>query len=340
MKFVYALLAVLAAAVLASPAPAAVSTTGPVPPQAAGRADESIVTALLGDALGEVVIPVPGYKWHDGCGPTAVGMVVGYYAAQYPNLVRGDPDAMMASAGHYADYVLPMDTGYPYPPAPDKSELPEGDEHPSDSVADFMHTSFSYYYLFYGQSATNMGVPAFTDYVSSVYPGVAASGVTYYSTKLTWPIVTAELDAARPMVFGVDSDGDGACDHFVTVIGYRDTSGYPEYCCWDTWSTTLVRWERFRPLSAAYPWGVWGGYSYAIGGAADTTPPVTTVSHGKKGAYYLTATDSGSGVYRTYYRVSTEWWIMGDSFRLTKGTAYFYSTDNAGNVEQTKSVTR
>ena len=29
---------------------------------------------------GEVLIAgVPSYAWHDGCGPTATGMIVGYY---------------------------------------------------------------------------------------------------------------------------------------------------------------------------------------------------------------------------------------------------------------------
>ena len=53
----------------------------------------------------------------------------------------------------------------------------------------------------------------------------------------------------------VDCTGDGLTDHAVTGIGYRETSGYPEYACWDTWSRS-VRWERFRAVSDTYAWGV------------------------------------------------------------------------------------
>ena len=71
---------------------------------------------------------------------------------------------------------------------------------------------------------------------------------SYGSASLTFALLKQEIDAGRPLVLCVDSTGDGVTDHAVVGIGYRETSGYPEYACWDTWSRS-VRWERFRALS-------------------------------------------------------------------------------------------
>ena len=125
---------------------------------------------------------------------------------------------------------------------PDKSELPAGDEHASDSVADFMHTSWSVDGSPYGSSWSSMLGPGFTGYVKLKYPASSPVSRTYAGTNLTWPMVKAEIDAGRPMAFLVDATGDGRTDHFVAVIGYREVNGYPEYACWDTWSLSTVRW--------------------------------------------------------------------------------------------------
>jgi hypothetical protein len=95
--------------------PDAQSTSGPEPPallRTAGLSAEPAVT---------VTIPgVPAYDWHHGCGPTAAGMVVGYWDGQgYDALVPGDAstqtaavEKMMASEGpasNYTDYCEPVD---------------------------------------------------------------------------------------------------------------------------------------------------------------------------------------------------------------------------------------
>ena len=99
-----------------------------------------------------------------------------------------------------------------------------------------MHTSWSVDRLFYGWSYSNMIGAAFHDYVDSVAPQYAPSTSDYYmGSTLTWTLVKGEIDAGRPLVFLVDSSGDGDTDHFVTVVGYRESGGYPEYACWDTW---------------------------------------------------------------------------------------------------------
>ena len=142
------------------------STSGPEPPPGLERVQREPTRT-------QVVLTVPAYLWHNGCGPTAVGMVVGYYDnLGWDDLVPGEiaddsPEAqqMIASHGsvdypaHYEDYVLPQDGGLSTP-SNDKSEPPVGDEHASNSVADFMHASWSADGLLYGWSYSNMAGPA------------------------------------------------------------------------------------------------------------------------------------------------------------------------------------
>ena len=160
------------------------SKTGPTPPanvkfrDASGDNEVSLRGASVAGAPGEVVIVgVPAYKWRDGCGPTAAAMVVGYWDGHgYDDLVPGsaewqtaDVDQMMSthgaaeSPGHYEDYALPGETGATV--LPDKSELPLGDEHASNSVADFAHTSWSVDGSFYGSTWSSLLGPGFTGYV-------------------------------------------------------------------------------------------------------------------------------------------------------------------------------
>jgi len=65
------------------------SSTGPVPPKGVdivGHIFDSKGTTL------EVVIDgVPAYNWYRGCGPTAEGMVFGYYDTHgFPDLLPGN----------------------------------------------------------------------------------------------------------------------------------------------------------------------------------------------------------------------------------------------------------
>ena len=173
---------------------------------------------------------------------------------------RWSPRTATAGAPrHYEDYSLPKDDGSE-DVLDDKSEEPAGDEHDADSVADFMHTSWSVYGLRYGWSWTDMVGPAFVDYAELRLSGVTASYTDlYYGESGTWALTFArlkqEIDAGRPLVLCVDCNGDGRTDHAVAGIGYRETSGYAEYACWDTWSRS-IRWERFRGVSSSYQWGV------------------------------------------------------------------------------------
>jgi len=337
------------------------TTTGRTPPISAVAAFKG---ASVAGGAGEVVIPgVPAYEWRDGCAPTAVAMVVGYWDAHgYDDLVPGDAQTQTeavsqtiashgspASPRHYEDYALPMDQNGL---ALDKSEAPVGDEHVSDSVADFLHTSWSSEGLYYGGTWSSMIPVGFVDYARSKYPIMTPVSNKYSGTALTWALVKGEIDAGRPMVFFVDATADGRSDHAVTVVGYRETNGVPEWACWDTWSVTSLRWSEFRGMSTSYGFGVWGGWTFTMGAATpepaptpaptptptpaptpspppapvvDTAPPVTT-AHGADDAWHrtsvtlaLSATDDWSGVAYTEFALDGGIWMRGDALTLTLG---------------------
>ena len=154
-----------------------------------------------------------------------------------------------------------------------------------------MCTSFSAHGLAYGWTYTHMVGPALVAYSDLTLPGVTASYENLYygvagSSALTFDRLRQEIDAGRPLVMCVDCSGDGVTDHAVTGIGYRETDGYPEYACWDTWSTS-VRWQRFRAVSSAYAWGVSSATAFSLGAAVapgvDDTAPVTTVAGAAEG---------------------------------------------------------
>ena len=259
------------------------STSGPIPPP--GLFDGykvDTLAPLAGDTPQNIVAGVPPYHWHDGCGPTAAGMVIGYWDGHgFPDLVPGSAfeqtaavDAMMASPEHYDEYALPMD--WPGGPLePDLSEPPAGDEHSDDSVADFMRTSQSASNNYYGwswYSHMDDGLVGYAQYANSGYD-VTCQSKTWGT--FTWGEFCAEIDAHRPVVFLVDFSADGVSDHFITAIGYReDERGrmYASYNTWDPW----VHWYDFGPMSTERRWGIYGATFFRIAGTL--TPSSVTVT--------------------------------------------------------------
>ena len=235
------------------------STTGPVPPVglAEGFPPEALDYA--------VVIPgVPAYLWYNGCGPTATGMVLGYWDGNgFDDLVEGSAatqtpavDDMISSAGNYNDYCLPLDF-YPIL-RPDLSEPPFGDEHPDDCVADFMKTSQSYHSNYYGWSWFSHMDDALAGYVALVTPDYEMYVENLLWANLTWSRFCSEIDANQPVVLLVDTDGDGSTDHFITAIGYGEQSETPMYACLNTWDTG-VHWYEFAQIGSGQEWGIYGG---------------------------------------------------------------------------------
>ena len=270
----------LSAMAFAEDIPEAQSTSGPIPP--AGVMSVQMAAAETGTEV--IIDQVPGYAWRHGCGPTAVGMVVGYYDRMgFHKLIDGDSatqtnavNQAIASQrgagdpGHYEDYCLPMDntgTGL----LADKSELPDGDEHASDCIADYMKASWSSRKNYYGWSYSTEIDDSFIGFVEHQAPEQYNPTVSsYYRTSMTWTLLQNEIDAGRPMVFLVDTDGDNRTDHFVTVVGYR-TSPSNQYGCLDTWSPyDEIRWFNFEYLASGVSWGIWGGWAFELDEAAIT----------------------------------------------------------------------
>lgn len=267
------------------------SKTGPKPPLEVLEGDKAKSTDSIESVRSEVTLPVPAYSWRHGCGPTALGMVVGYYdSLGYRDLIVGsgfsqteEVNQMIASGGnnsnpnlpgseeHYEDYAAPQDS---YPNMLNDAYITAGRiPHSDNSLADFMDTSKSTRGNYYGWSWSNDVGPAFVDYTAQRNSTYQASYLSYYASNgsLTWNVLTSEIDSGRPMVFLVDSDGNGGTDHFVTVIGYR-TSPTLQYGSLDTWSTTSVRWQDFDYIASGTDWGIWGGWSFRLQGEINLGP--------------------------------------------------------------------
>lgn len=259
------------------------SRTGPTPPAAVLERDAAKLPDRAEDVRSAVTLPVPAYMWRHGCGPTALAMVVGYYDMNglddlIPGPASSQTDAVdqaIASGGsasspfppgserHYEDYARPEDS---YPDMVVDDYISSGrPPHADDSIADYMHTSKSTHGNYYGWSWSNHVGPAFVSYVQQQNATYVPHFQNYfaYDNTLTWAVLTSEIDAGRPMVFLVDTDGNGGTDHFVTVVGYR-TSPTLQYGAWDTWSTDAIRWENFAYIGSGVPWGVWGGTALKV----------------------------------------------------------------------------
>ena len=247
------------------------STSGPLAP-------EGVFQGLaLNSPEAVTVLDVPAYLWHHGCGPTSAGMVLGYWDSHgFDDLVSGnaltqtpDVDAMIASTENYDDYCVPIDS----PPTllPDLSEPPAGDEHADNSLADFMKTSQSAHDNYYGWSWFNHMDDALSGYVELVAPAYFTSVQNWYFNDFSWEAFKAEIDAGRPPVFLVDTDGDGYTDHFVPAIGYSEDGGTNQYACLNTWDQD-VHWYEYQKISAGQPWGIYGATTFFISNG----PPVIT----------------------------------------------------------------
>jgi hypothetical protein len=215
-----------------------------------------------------VISEVPAYIWRHGCGPTAVGMIIGYHDAHgFPRLIEGEAsfqgelvNSAIASIENYYDYCLPLD----YEPwlLADKSEAPFGDEHNNNCIADYMKTSQSYYSNYYGWSWDSDIKPSFENYVSSV--GKYWCAATRYSfLDFSWDSLKNEINGNRPLVFLVDTDGDDMTDHFIAVVGYNSEGGVDYFGCYNTWDMN-VHWYPYRAMGNGKGWGVYSITTFNI----------------------------------------------------------------------------
>ncbi len=289
------------------------STTGPVPPPGTPVSDAApVIVSSLADGSQVVVLGVPAYSWRHGCAPTALGMIVGYWNEKgYSSLVPGSASTQTeavnqaiasqrdeATPGNYEDYCLPLDSNTESI-LPDRSE--GGAVHTNDSIADFMLTSRSARQNRYGWSWSSDLTPAFTQYVSNksaTYVAVT-NGYQISDSTMTWSVLTTELDNNRPMIFLVDTEGTGSTNHFVTIVGYRDTPSR-QYACFTTWDQE-VHWYDFAAIAQGQAWGVWGGWSFGLSGGT-ATPSIfwRNTADGRNKLWRMSgSTVTGSSDYRT-----------------------------------------
>ncbi|MFZ5980134.1 MAG: Ig-like domain-containing protein [Candidatus Zixiibacteriota bacterium] len=268
--FLKALLVIVVVS-LAAVAGAQQSTSGPEPPP-------DLDPGLVPDKISHVTISgVPAYLWHHGCGPTALGMVVGYYDGHgYPELIPGDAfyqtvtvNAVIAEdndnplcndtvSDHYRDYACPID----YSPElnADLSEI--GGGHIDNCLADFMKTSWSSSGNYYGWSWFNDMPYAFTDYVRMQAPEVKPGATGYLFSQFSWEDFRSQIDLNRPVVLLIDTDGNTVTDHFVTAIGY-DRLG-ENYALFNTWDRQ-VHWYQWRAIDESVSWGIYGAVTFIFG---------------------------------------------------------------------------
>ncbi len=244
-------------------------TSGPAPSPGTDRGLRAPDRAQV------VLTEVPAYIWHHGCGPTACGMIIGYYdthgfdalvpgsaatqTAEVNAMIAddsGNPNCALADGDHYQDYSCPRDDSGPI--LADRSET--GGAHPSNCVADFMRTSWSSVGNRYGWAWGSDVVPALAGYVSYA-SSYMADVVTQSFSQLTWTEYRAEIDSGRPVALLVDTDGSGQTDHFVTAIGYNTATG--EYACRDTWDTG-VHWYDWSAMSGGNPWGIYSATTFYL----------------------------------------------------------------------------
>jgi probable HAF family extracellular repeat protein len=241
-------------------------------------AKSNFVISLLTE--NHMIAGVPLYTWYHGCGPTAAGMLVGYWDSMgFGDLVAGpqgnemyqssEVNAMIASQGHIDDYVYPLDgwiDGVWVDIQDDNST--HGGAHPDDCVADFMHTSRSADGLVYGQSYADMvdeALMGYTDWASGGrYVGTAS---TFHQGSMSWADLQAQVDVSRPMVFVVDWNGDGESDHLVTVVGYCEIGKAQMFAFYSTWDNN-VWWALFDIMKEGNFYGVFAATTFSVANAA------------------------------------------------------------------------
>lgn len=230
------------------------STTGKYRPE---NVSKGISGKITKDQV--IISNIPSYLWQHGCGPTALGMVIGYYdLIGFSDLIIGDASAQnvnvnnaVANTEHYDDYSVPKDY---YPDLfQDKSEL--GGAHTSDCIADFMQTSWSSENNRYGWSWSSLIDNAFEDFIQMQNSNYFLNTTYDWFSGSSWDAYKIEINNNRPVVLLVDSNGDGNTDHFVTGIGYDDANQM--YAIYDTWDNN-IHWYLWREMSSDYSWGIYG----------------------------------------------------------------------------------
>ena len=202
---------------------------------------------------------VPAYDWYHGCGPTGAGSLLGYWDLHgFPNLFEAaGSDVYLTS--NVRDRLSSPAHNAKYDPTPDNSSLPIP---PKTSIADWFLTSkdplkYGWSYQHRADDALS-GYPAYRGYAFDSSYEIFGESEYHF----TWDDLTGEIDARRPVLLLVDSDGDGGSDHFVVAFGYDDRGSAGKwYACYTGWhEAETVSWKRF--VGGGNSWGVtYGTYA-------------------------------------------------------------------------------
>ncbi|MBW1804148.1 MAG: PEP-CTERM sorting domain-containing protein, partial [Deltaproteobacteria bacterium] len=123
-----------------------------------------------------------------------------------------------------------------------------------NSVADWFRTSIDP--LSDGTSWQGYAAEAFVGYAN--YRGYEFNSWSLPDYLLDWQGFTSEIDAGRPMMFLVDTNGDDLSDHFVPVLGYEDRGDdglwYGVYTTWGEGES--ISWKEFRYIDDGVNWGI------------------------------------------------------------------------------------
>ena len=229
-------------------------------------------------ALGSPVTisDVPAYNWYHGCGPTAAGSVIGYWDLKgYPNLFTASgPDVFLTA--NVQDQISSPEHNAKYDSKPDDASLPTP---PMTSIADWFRTSVDP--LNFGWSFVTEAPDAFTGY--SNYRGYIFNAWNEtFGMDFIWDDLTAEVNAGRPMMFLVDTDGDAETDHFVPVLGYDDRGlDGVFYGVYTTWSEDeTIAWYKFQKIGnnltgTGPPWGI--AYATFVNPVSEAVPEPSTL---------------------------------------------------------------
>jgi hypothetical protein len=129
-------------------------------------------------------------------------------------------------------------------------------------VADFFQTSWSSRGNYYGWSWFSDVPGSFTSYVNLIAPQYNHSATNKYYAQFSWSDYKAMIDAGRPVVLLVDTDGNGSTDHFIPAIGYNEaTKAYGAYNTWDL----NLHWYLWRGMQSGNTWGIYGVTLFEIG---------------------------------------------------------------------------